>query len=117
MMWQSYELFLKRHSFYRIFFINTHQRQVIIGLGSGTVLLHGFLQHVDDLTGVETRCVGHQFQESLIAKEFFLLVLSLVQAVGVDQQLTTTDIVDALAFEGIILPEAERLVSYCMSRN
>ena len=36
-----------------------------------------------------------------------LLVLGFVQSVGVDQQLAASDIVDGLALERIILPEAK----------
>ena len=37
-------------------------------------------------------------------------VLGLVQTVGIDEQLPAAYVVDALALEGVVLPEAERLI-------
>ena len=62
--------------------------------------LDGFLQHIDDLVGVEGGSVGHEFQEAVVAEEFLLLVLCLVQTIGVYKQPVTADIVDGLAVEG-----------------
>ena len=68
--------------------------------------LHSLLQHVDDLTGTQARRVSHQFQQTLVAKQFLIGILGLVQSVGVDQQLFAADILNGIAFEGVVFPKA-----------
>ena len=74
------------------------------------MLLYGLLQSVDHLARGEVLHVGHQLQQSVVAKLFLLSVLGLVQTVSIDEQLSSPDIVDGLPIEGVILPKTERMV-------
>ena len=89
---------------------NTHECQVVVGLGTSAMFLYGGLEFVNDLAGGETLGIGHQFQQMVVAELLHLPVLGLVQTVGIDQQLFAADIVDMFAIEWIISPKAERMV-------
>ena len=62
-----------------------HQREVVVGFYSGTMLLHSIYQSVDDLVGVKTSGIGQQLLQTVITKLFVLGILSLIQSVGIDQ--------------------------------
>ena len=59
---------------------NTHESQVVVGVGACTMLLYGGLELVDDLAGREALGVGHQLQQAGVAQQLFLLVLGFVVA-------------------------------------
>ena len=63
-----------------LFQCDTHQGEVVVGVGACTMLLYGGLELVDDLAGREALGVGHQLQQAGVAQQLFLLVLGFVVA-------------------------------------
>ncbi len=86
------------------------ERQVIVGCGTVAVAFDSFLQHLDNLLGVERQGARHQFLQAMLTEELLLRVLGFVEAIGVDEHLASTDVVDALAYESTLLPDADGTV-------
>jgi len=78
-------------------YLQAHHREVVVGLGTVTVVLHLGHQCLDDLPGRAEGCGAQDAEQTVVAKLLLLLVLRFVKTVGVEKQRTALDIVNLLA--------------------
>ena len=90
-----------------LLYSQAHHGEVVVGFGTITVLLDFGLQSLDDLLGGVEVSVAQDVEQAVVAELLLLRVLGFVESVGIDEERTALDGVDALALVLQAWPQAD----------
>ena len=92
--------------------LDTHHREVIVGLGTVAIGLYFLLQRFYHLTGVFKVGTSQDFEQTIIAELLLLRILCLIKTVGIDKQQTILNAIDFFALILQFRPQADGRIGY-----